>query len=54
MKLCEKCGYFASDVAIYCIMCGKKLKTPHRSDDGVINNFKNLLHGQTADEELIV
>jgi hypothetical protein len=54
MTLCKHCGYNASDEAIYCIMCGKKLHASEESHGGVICNLKNLLRGQTADEEIPV
>ncbi|MEI6292259.1 MAG: zinc-ribbon domain-containing protein [Methanomicrobiales archaeon] len=54
MTLCKHCGYNASDEAIYCIMCGKKLHASEESHGGVIGNLKNLLRGQTADEEITV
>ena len=54
MTLCKHCGYSASDEAIYCIMCGKKLNATEESHGGVICNLKNLLRGHTGDEEVTV
>jgi hypothetical protein len=54
MTLCKHCGFNASDEAIYCIMCGKKLKGNEELHGGVMVNLKNLLRGHTADEEITV
>ena len=54
MTLCKHCGFDASDEAIYCIMCGKKLKTTEESHGGVMIHLKNMLRGHTADEEITV
>lgn len=54
MTLCKHCGYNASDEAIYCIMCGKKLNYTDELHGGIICNLKNLLRGHTADEDLTV
>ncbi len=54
MTLCKHCGFNASDEAIYCIMCGKKLKATEGSHGGVMINLKNMLRGHTADEEITV
>jgi hypothetical protein len=54
MTLCKHCGFNASDEAIYCIMCGKKLNAIEESHGGVICNLKNLLRGNAADEEITV
>lgn len=54
MTLCKHCGYNASEEAIYCIMCGKKLKDVEEPHGGVIYSLKNLLRGHHADEEITV
>jgi hypothetical protein len=54
MTLCKHCGFNASDEAVYCIMCGKKLNIDEESHGGVISNLRNLLRGNATDEEITV
>jgi hypothetical protein len=54
MTLCKHCGFNASEEAIYCIMCGKKLNVTEESHGGVKINLKNLLRGHNSDEEITV
>jgi hypothetical protein len=52
MTVCDQCGYNASPEARYCIMCGTRLNFHSETDNGLMSNIKNLIRGNTAEDEL--